>query len=80
MHIKINNKYHLTADSRQFILHEKTGKDGKNETLSYFTSIDSMVKSLIMKQVRMNENIRTLSQLGKRIDLYANEIKKAFIL
>jgi len=75
MHIKINNKYHLTGDKRQFILHEKKGK---GEELGYFTSLKGLVKSFILRGVRMNDNIRTLSQLGKDIDKRAEEIEEAF--
>lgn len=76
MNIKINNKYHLTSDLKQFILHETVGN---TEILSYFTSIASVSKALILKQVRSNKNIRTLAQLGKKINEYAKEIENKFI-
>jgi len=72
MNIKINAKYHLTSDSKQYILHKKKGK---NETKTFFTSIGSVVKSLINDQVKENDKIKTLKQLGKKIDEYAEEIK-----
>ena len=75
MYIKINNKYHLTSDARQFILHESRGK---NEETTYFTSLKGLVKSLILKGVRTNDNIKTLSQLGSEIEKLATEIEEAF--
>ncbi len=75
MHIKINNKYHLTGDKRQFTLHEKKGK---NEELSYFASLGGVAESFILRNVRLNENIRTLSQLGKDIKKRSKEIEDAF--
>ena len=75
MEIKINNKYHLTSDTKQFILHEKKGN---NEELTFFTSLNGLVKSLIQKKVRTNDNIRTLKQLGDSIIVISEQIENSF--
>jgi hypothetical protein len=75
MEIKINSKWRVTSDARNYILHETKGK---NEACYYFTSVGALAKSLINKRVRLNDNIRTLKQLQSKIDQYGDEIEATF--
>jgi len=75
MNIKINKNYYVTSDSKQYILHNKKGNA---EELSYFTSINTLIKRLINSKIRMNGNIKTLKMLGEKIDQYSDEIGKVF--
>lgn len=75
MEIKIDGKYHVTGDPRQYILHEKSGK---NESCYYFTSLGSLARSFIHKKIRGDAAIQTLKQLQQKIDQYGDQIESAF--
>jgi ABC-type Na+ transport system ATPase subunit NatA len=71
MEIVLNKKYTIKSDSKQFILVESLDKQ---ENLLYFSSLEWLIKCLIKKKIKMDKEIKTLSQLSKKIDEYAKEI------
>jgi len=73
MEIVLNNKYTIKSDARQYILVETLDK---KENMWYFTSLNGVVKYLIIKRIRMNSKIKTLTDLSKKIDDYAKEISE----
>jgi hypothetical protein len=71
MEIILNKKYTIKGDAKQYILVESVDK---HENFYYYASLKELIKSLIKRKVRSNNNIKTLTQLSKKIDDYAKEI------
>jgi hypothetical protein len=71
MEIVLNKKYTIKSDTKQYILVESVDK---HENFYYYASLKELIKSLIKRKVRSNNNIKTLTQLSKKIDDYAKEI------
>lgn len=71
--IKIDKKYHITADKRQYILHEKIKN---SEELSYYTNFSDLIKSYIRRKINVNKNIKTLKQLDNNIEKYGKRCEE----
>ncbi|MCS3423392.1 hypothetical protein M2403_001993 [Rahnella sp. BIGb0603] len=84
MRIEIDNKWVITSDKFQFILQEKgIAKSGKNEgeevlkNASFHSKMDSLLRSLIMKEVR-DSDVTSLREMDAKIDRVCMEISKTF--
>ena len=73
MEIQLDKKYTIKSDSRQYILKESIDK---YENFYYYSSLKELIKGLLKKKIRSNNNIKTLNQLSKKIDDYAKEISE----
>lgn len=84
MKIEIDNKWVITSDKYQFILQEKgIAKSGKNEgeevlkSATFHSQMDSLIRSLIMKEVRAAD-VESLQEMDAKIDRVCLELSKVF--
>lgn len=84
MKIEIGNKWVISSDKYQFILQEKgIAKEGKNagqevlKAATFHSQMDSLIRSLIMKEVRAAD-INSLQEMDAKIDRVCMELSKVF--
>lgn len=84
MKIEIGDKWVISSDKYQFILQEKgIAKSGKNEgeevlkSATFHSQMDSLIRSLIMKEVRAAD-INSLQEMDSKIDRVCMELSKVF--
>lgn len=86
MNIKLDNKYYLTSDGRQYILQQKKiAQEGQNkgkeyyEPIGYFTKIASAVKAYKELKIKtsntktIDELIQLIKDLDKKIETIFQE-------
>ncbi|MFG6654851.1 DUF5405 family protein [Scandinavium sp. M-37] len=82
--IEIGDRYVVTSDQFQFILHEKkTAKTGKNagnewlDVVGYYTKLDQLVKTLMLHDALTGE-ARAFAELAAQIEQVSQACAEAF--
>lgn len=78
MNIELNDKYRVTADSRQFNLQKFTGRydDEGNEvrqTIGHYALMENLVKAIIEKEIKTSK-LDDLQQITVHIEKLRDEI------
>lgn len=86
--IQIDDKYFIDADSRNYVLQEKTvQKTGKNagqevfKDLGYFNNLEKVFKYIVNSEIRQyisRDRLNTLEQLTKKINTIEAKLDRQF--